>query len=114
MSSGSKTSGLSTGSGSSCVSACQVQHPEGFKNLGELILEFCGCNSTSPCELPCSTDVCENAPPWGAPMGQCASCIQAQTQAFAASPCVLTAATSSACQNNTDCVALVTCILGCG
>lgn len=41
----------------------------------------------------------------------CQTCVQAQADMGAASPCVVSAAFSPECQGNSDCTAMVNCVL---
>jgi hypothetical protein len=48
------------------------------------------------------------------PAPACMSCVQAQADMGAASPCVASAALGTECQSNADCAAMVNCVLGGG
>jgi hypothetical protein len=102
----------STGTGADCTTTCENQHAAGYTVLKGAVIQSCGCDATSPCKTQCTGNAACATPP-GEPDGACSDCLTTESNKGSGSACSLAAATGATCQSNTDCAALVTCILAC-
>jgi hypothetical protein len=97
----------------SCSQTCIANHQAGYMVLAAQVINECGCKQGAPCATDCSsTTACADPPQ--APAGACDTCLVMESNKGTSSACSLAAAGSPACTADTDCSALVTCIIGCG
>jgi hypothetical protein len=112
--SGKATSGgvtASSSTGGDCTTNCENAHPAGYMVIQHAILKSCGCLDNSPCEATCAaTPACTSD---NSPDTACETCLQSLYTANQHDACVTQAADSLECQSDTDCSALVGCILAC-
>jgi hypothetical protein len=95
-----------------CQQCCITNHMTGYNTYTNALL-MCACGATGGCATACAQSACK-MPPSNPMMGDaCDTCINNAVQAADGGAGACDQALQTACQGDTDCVALIQCIQPC-